>query len=318
MRAFGHISRETDPHVNLAVEECLMSGGVPCLYLWQNAPSVIVGRNQNAYTECDMGYLRKANIVLARRNTGGGAVYHDLGNINFSIIMPRALHDVPRSTAMVVRALRSLGVAAEASGRNDILLDGLKISGNAYYSNARVGLHHGTILFRLDAETMARALTVSPEKTSKHGIASVRARVGDLASSYPHLTIADIHAALEQAFCEEYGVRGFEAPSIPSSDLEPLIAKYSSPSWILGRINEYDVSREAHFAWGSARLSVLFAGTTPVSCEITSDSLDADTIDELRHALNSHGGAPAAHNAIVDDILNVYREVIAQGDSHDS
>lgn len=318
MRGRLHTATGTNPHVNLAVEEHLLASDTPALYLWQNAPSVIVGRNQNAYTECDLEYLSEAGIALARRTTGGGAVYHDLGNINFSIILPRSLHDVTRSTAMIVRALRGLGIPAQASGRNDILLFGQKISGNAYYSNARVGLHHGTILLKHDPETMARALTVSPEKTSRHGIASVRARVTDLASHFPALTATVINTALEQAFCDEYGIERLETPHIPKAELAPLIAKYSSDAWILDRINEYDVAREAHFAWGSVRISVLFAGSTPISCEIASDSLDADAIDEVRHALNSHGGPPATHNAIVDDILNVYRDIVRRGDDHDS
>ena len=317
MRGFAYTSDGTNPHVNLAIEERLLSLGAPCLYLWQNAPSVIVGRNQNAYTECDLGYLREAGIVLARRNTGGGAVYHDLGNLNFSIILPREAHDITRSTAMVVRALKSLGVEAEASGRNDILLFGRKVSGNAYYSNAAVGLHHGTLLYRLDADTMARALTVSAEKVSRHGIASVRARVDELAAHYPTLTIAELKTALQQAFCEEYGIPGLETPELADADLAPLIEKYGSRAWNLDRINEYDVSRVGSFAWGSVKVSVLFAGDTPVSCEITSDSLEPDLIDEARRVLNSQAAPPAAQSAMIDDILNIYESIVSQGDGHD-
>ena len=322
MRGFAYTSLETDPQVNLAIEELLLTSCAPCLYLWQNGPSVIVGRNQNAYTECDLAYARASGIAVVRRNTGGGAVYHDLGNINYSIILPRGLHDITRSTAMVVRALQSLGVPAEASGRNDILLFGQKISGNAYYSNARTGLHHGTILLTHDAQTMGRVLAISSHKASRHGIASVRARVTDLKSHFPSLTKEAINTALEQAFCEEYGICALEEPPVSQAALAPLVEKYSSDAWNLDRINEYDVSHEASFAWGTVKVSVLFAGPTPVSCEIASDSLEPDLIDEARHVLNSQAAAPAAHGAIIDDILNVYKSIIAtqgvmQGADHD-
>ena len=318
MRGFAYTSHETNPQVNLAIEECLLELGNPCLYLWQNAPSVIVGRNQNAYTECNLAYARASAIAVVRRNTGGGAVYHDLGNINYSIILPRELHDIARSTAMVVRALKRLGVPAEASGRNDILLFGQKISGNAYYSNARVGLHHGTILYELDPPAMERALAVSPHKASRHGIASVRARVTDLKSHFPSLTKDAINTALEQAFCEEYGICALDAPHISKASLAPLIEKYSSDAWNLDRINEYDASREESFSWGTVKVSVLFAGAAPLSCEIASDSLEPDLIDEARRVLNSQATAPSAHDAIIDDILNVYKSILVmQGADHD-
>ena len=317
MKGYFYTSQQVNPYVNLAVEEWLLGLCAPVLYLWQNGPSVIIGRNQNAYTECNLGYARDNDILIARRNTGGGAVYHDLGNINFSIILPRELHDITRSTAVILHALQSLGIGATASGRNDILIKDQKISGNAYYSNARVGLHHGTILYRVDRETLAHVLSVSVTKTSRHGIASVKSRVTDITSHYPDISIDDIYSALHCAFCAEYGFDALETPRIKTTELDTLRARLASPAWIFDRINEYDVSREGHFPWGSVRVSVLFEGTTPLRAEVTSDSLDPDLIDAARYALNSHGNAPAAHNPAIDAILNIYREITSEGAHYD-
>ena len=318
MRGFAYTSDQVNPYVNLAIEEHLLGLGAPVLYFWQNANTIVVGRNQNAYTECNMDYVRGHGVRVARRLTGGGAVYHDLGNLNFSIVLPKELHDVTRSTGVIVRALQSLGVPVSASGRNDILLDGRKISGNAYYSNERVGLHHGTVLYRLDPEAITQALAVSDRKKSRHGVASVRSRVTDIASHFPHTSIAGIQAAIRETFSAEYGIDALEPLAIDEAAIAPLIDRYSSNEWIFGRINEYDVSEEASFDWGTVTVSVQFAGAIVQSCEIASDSLEPDTIDAIRGALNSQETVGVAHNAMVDDILNVYNGIVAGRTDHDS
>ena len=338
MKGYFHTSAQVNPYVNLAIEEHLLKSDAPVLYFWQNANTVVIGRNQNAYTECNMDYVASHGTRVARRLTGGGAVYHDLGNLNFSIILPKELHDITRSTGVIVRALASLGIPVSASGRNDILLDGKKISGNAYYSNSRVGLHHGTVLFALDAEAITQALAVSEHKKSRHGIASVRSRVTDIASHFPGVSITDIETAIRDSFCDEYGIDALEPLVIDETALEPLVSRYSSFEWNYGRINEYDVSREESFGWGTVRVSVRFAGNAVEGCEISSDSLDPDAIDEARRVLNDWqlGGVspclpimegrgilpPAANtndsNPIVDDILNVYKGIVLERNGHDS
>ena len=318
MKGYIHTSAQVNPYVNLAIEEHLLSSGAPVLYFWQNENTVVIGRNQNAYTECDMDYVASHGTLVARRLTGGGAVYHDLGNLNFSIVLPKALHDVTRSTGIIVRALTNLGIPVRASGRNDILLDGKKVSGNAYYSNERVGLHHGTVLYALDAHAIEGALAVSAYKKSRHGVASVRSRVTDIASHYPKVSIADIKTAIQVAFCAEYGIDELEELGIAEADVSPLVERYSSPEWVFGRINEYDVSRDASFDWGTVRVSVQYAGDTPLGCELSSDSLEPDLIDEARRTLNTSGCESAAHNSIVDDILNVYKGIVSERNGHDS
>ena len=138
-----------DSTVNLAIEEALLLSGAqaPALFLWQNAHTVVIGRGQNAWKECRSDLLREEGGTLVRRTTGGGAVYHDLGNLNFSFVMPKALYDVPRQLNVIRRAVKQFGVDTENSGRNDIVISGTgeKFSGNAFRHTQAASLHHGTI-----------------------------------------------------------------------------------------------------------------------------------------------------------------------------
>ncbi len=310
MRGLFCRSESLNPYGNLALEEYLLSSGRPTLYLWQNDNTVVIGRNQNAYTECDMDYVRASGIRVVRRLTGGGAVYHDRGNLNYSLILPRGLHDIARSTAMIVSALNRIGIPAVTSGRNDILLDDKKISGNAYYSNREVGLHHGTLLYRVDPEKMERALSVPAWKKTKHGIRSVRARVTDIASRFPEIDMARIQDALREAFCGEYGVDRLEAVLPDEQRLRMLEDKYASDDWNFGRINEYDVFQEATFPWGTVKVSVSLAGGRIQSAEISSDSLEADLIDRVREMIRRNDRTAAEGHGVVSDILSVYQNLM--------
>ena len=176
----------TDPAYNLAFEEYVftqMRFDEPVLLLWRNAPAVIVGRYQNTLEEIDEQYVKEHGIRVVRRDTGGGAVYHDLGNLNYSFIIPevdRMKVDFRTFTAPVVKALQVAGIHAEQSGRNDILADGKKFSGNAqHFSRGRL-LHHGTLMFDVDMETVAAALRVKPGKFRSKATKSVRSRVTNL------------------------------------------------------------------------------------------------------------------------------------------
>ncbi|PKN46926.1 MAG: CTP synthase, partial [Deltaproteobacteria bacterium HGW-Deltaproteobacteria-20] len=167
-------SPDTDPWKNLAREEFLAgdcADDEAIFYLWQNAHTVVIGRNQNAWSECRLDLLESEGGRLARRSSGGGAVYHDLGNLNYSFILPRTHYNMERQLGVVLAALRSLGVDAEFSGRNDLLLEGRKFSGNAYQLTRRRGLHHGTLLLSVDMSKLSRYLNVDPGTMSpfQHG-----------------------------------------------------------------------------------------------------------------------------------------------------
>ena len=180
------LNPSVDPHWNMAFDEFTLESlpvDEPVFYLWQNAPSVIIGLNQSAYAEVNLPFLEANGIVLARRVTGGGAVYHDLGNLNYSIVGP--IHALENAYGLMADALRRLGVPAERSGRNDILVDGRKCSGYAKRLYGTRMMIHGTLMWDINLEDLTQALAVPGSKLEAAGVASVRSRVANLRSYLP-------------------------------------------------------------------------------------------------------------------------------------
>ena len=174
------ILKSKDPYLNLAIEEYLFRNTTDDIFmLWQNEPTVVIGKNQNVYAEINREYTKEHNIKIARRITGGGAVYHDLGNVNYTFISSRNKEgiDFKYFTAPIIDALKAIGVNAELSGRNDITVNCKKISGNAQYSTDTRTLHHGTLLFDSDLSVLSSALNVDEEKIRSKAISSTRSRV---------------------------------------------------------------------------------------------------------------------------------------------
>ena len=180
------INKKTDPRYNLALEEYVLKNletEEDIILLWQNEPAIIIGRNQNTIEEINVEYVKEKNIHVVRRTSGGGAVYHDLGNLNYTFVtnnLKDNLNNYRKFTEPVIDALKDLGVPAEFSGRNDIVVDGKKISGNAqsYYKNRM--FHHGTILLNIDLDDVAKMLKVKADKIESKGIKSTRSRVNNI------------------------------------------------------------------------------------------------------------------------------------------
>ena len=199
-----------DPYANLAMEEYLMlhCGETECiLYLWQNEHTIVIGRNQNPWKECHLTQLEESGGHLVRRLSGGGAVYHDLGNVNFTFLVQKENYDVGRQLDVIIGAMRRLGIQAERSGRNDILADGKKFSGNAFYKQNKFCYHHGTIMLNVDVTKLSRYLNVSADKLKSKGVSSVKSRVTNLVEFVPDLTVARLKKALKESFEEVYGLK---------------------------------------------------------------------------------------------------------------
>ncbi len=275
-----------DPYHNLALEDVLLRRILPgqcVLYLWQNQRTVVIGRNQDAAAECRVRVLEADGGHLARRLSGGGAVYHDLGNLNFTFLLPTAVFDLERQTGVILEAVRSLGIPAEKTGRNDLTAEGRKFSGHAYYHSAGRSSHHGTLMVRVDPVPLEKYLNVSPGKLRSKGVPSVRARVANLSEYRPDLTVEDLAAALTAAFRREYGlpVRDLREEDLDAGLVQASAARFSSPEWIFGVSSPLEHSREARFSWGSVRLDFSENGRIITEAALWSDGLDADFLEAV-------------------------------------
>lgn len=246
----------TDPYFNMAFDQsCLQEPEVeePVFWLWQNRPSVIIGLNQSAYAEVNLPYLKDHGIDLVRRVTGGGAVYHDLQNLNYTITgRSKDLDsDYPGFLRIVVEALRDLGVDASVSGRNDILVDGRKCSGYAKRVWQDRLMVHGTLMYDVDLEVLTEALAVPGSKLSAAGIASVRSRVANLKEYLPQFP--DIYAfrdALEERMAAGGHLRTLSPERWTAIEKEAE-TKFRTWDWIYGRSPKADFRARRKFACGT-------------------------------------------------------------------
>jgi len=177
------ISKTTDPYMNLSVEEVLVRDQEikdEIVYIYINDNTIVMGRNQNTLEEVDLDYVKKHKINLVRRISGGGAVYHDLGNINFSFVTNKNENSYAGFLEPIIKFLRSIGLNANFKGKNDIEVDGYKISGNAQYIHKDRMFHHGTLLFNTDLTVLGDALTPHPLKLQSKGIKSAKTRVSNI------------------------------------------------------------------------------------------------------------------------------------------
>src|SRR5574344_2899912 len=239
-------SSQLVPYRNQAIEEYLLNrvrGTEMILYLGQNDKTVVIGRNQNAWKECNCSLLEADGGFLARRISGGGAVYHDKGNLNFTFAAAKENYDVLRQMNVILAAVKSFGIHAECSGRNDVTVDGRKFSGNAYYDNGTNCMHHGTLLLTSSAESIEKYLTVSKAKLEAKGVDSVKSRVTVLSEYEPSITIATMKAALvkaaQEVFCvqnvEKQNVEKLHAGDQNTKTVDEYEQKFSSWNWRYGK-----------------------------------------------------------------------------------
>lgn len=238
----------TDPYHNLALEEWWFDRADefgPTLILWRNSPCVVIGRHQSPWLECDLRRMHADAVPLVRRTSGGGAVYHDRGNTNFSFIAPAAVYDQERHFRVVIDALASLGIAAWKSDRNDLRVGERKFSGNAFRHRQGRSMHHGTLLVDSDLERLTAYLTPSAALIETKATASVRSAVVNLAGIYPGLTHALLWDALGRAFAAEYGdaaaglgpASDSEAPTGPglaAASIAARAAELADWDWLYG------------------------------------------------------------------------------------
>lgn len=285
-----YTSTSFDPYTNLATEKHLMDSTPPgtcVLYLWQNQNTVVIGRNQNAWLECRNTLLEQEGGKLARRLSGGGAVFHDLGNLNFTFIMRKEDYDLDRQLTVIQQACALAGIQAERSGRNDLLADGRKFSGNAFYQSRTHAYHHGTLMVDVDKDKLGRYLSPPKAKLEAKGVTSVRSRVVNLKELAPNLTIDSMKAYMAQAFCEVYGSEAerLVLTEQETAAIQALAAQYGSWEHLYGTPLPFTFQCEGHFPWGHVHLQLSAKEGIINGAKFYSDSMDWALSETVETAL---------------------------------
>ena len=290
------------PYYNLAVEEYLLKETDEDIFmLWQNSPSVIIGKNQNAYAEVDLSYAKEAGINIARRITGGGAVFHDEGNVNYTFITSKSKAkslDYGYFTRPIVDALASLGLDCALSGRNDLECEGKKISGNAQFCTEDRILHHGTLLFDANVDIMSRVLKVDKEKLEYKAVKSHKSRVANISSLLKENIGVDGFIYTIESFVSEK--MGAESMSAPQNDrIDALCERNSEDEWILSNkkfLTNYKISRRKKYPFGIVGINMTLNADVIEEIMISGDFFEKLPIEELEALIAGKS------IALIDDI----------------
>ena len=285
-----YISDIVDPYVNLAREKLLfdgVDGETLVLYLWQNRNTVVIGKNQNAFSECRTELLQKEGGLLARRLSGGGAVFHDLGNLNFTFLCSTENLDIAKHMEVIREACRLAGIETELSGRNDILAGGRKFSGNAFYNSRGHSYHHGTLLIDADMDKLGRYLTPPKAKLEAKGVKSVRSRVINLAELAPTLTCEKMKEHLLTAVEAVYALPLTKAAEPDTQKIAELAGAFGTWEYLYGSPIPFDLCCEGRLPFGNTELRLRVENGILTFVKLYTDALDSEISETVERALTS-------------------------------
>ena len=292
----------TNPYYNMAFDEyCLESLPIdePVFFLWQNRPAVIVGFNQEVNTEVNLDYLKENGIDLVRRVTGGGAVYHDLENLNYTIVgrSEDLERDYPEYASLLAKALQTLGVPATLSGRNDILVEGRKVSGFAKRVCKNRLMVHGTLMYNVDVDVLTNVLNPSTTKLQSKGIASVRSRVANLCDYLPEIPdIQTFSQRLEEILSNNYTDTEYQLTETDLANIQRLTdKKFATWEWNYGHSPKATLVHSARLACGTVEIHLTLAENRIASCRFGGDFLGNLPASDVEKALT---GIPYEINEI--------------------
>ncbi len=314
------ISESCDPWFNLAVEEAIFRQMPPTqrvMFLWRNADTVVIGRAQNPWKECNTGKMDADNIKLARRSSGGGAVFQDLGNTCFTFMTGKPEYDKDVSTQIVVAGLAKLGIDAVVSGRNDLVLETdegtRKISGSAYRETKDRGFHHGTLLINTDLSRLANYLNPDPKKLQAKGITSVRSRVANLSDVVANIDHDQVCAALIESFCEHYQdtvipewISPEKLPDLPN--FTETFAKQSDWNWNFGQAPSFSHVMDERFVWGGVEVHLEVAKGNIEAAKIFSDTLNPTPLEALAEHLQNTAYQAQSINNVMNVIIETFTD----------
>jgi lipoate-protein ligase A len=288
-------AEHNDPWFNLATEDWIFNNfeeGTHVLFLWRNKPCIVIGRFQNPWVECNLQAMEQDKVVLARRQSGGGAVYHDLGNTNFTFMSQRSEYEIKRNFKIITDALKKFDIEAQQSGRNDILVDGRKISGSAFRMTTKKAFHHGTLLINANMGMIGHYLTPDKEKLQSKGVRSVASRVANLTEFNPLISHENLCDAIVETFFETYKQKTeIEHLTIEKLSKEESLYKtyqqYSDWSWRFGTTPQFSHKIEKRFDWGKVDINLDVQKSVINQVKIFSDSLSVEFIELLHSSLEN-------------------------------
>jgi len=278
-------TQTTNPYLNLAYEEALLEladrKNRAFFMLWQNESTVVIGKNQNPWRECNVEALKNHNITLSRRITGGGAVYHDMGNLNFSFIFPNGKWDKARDFDIILEALSHFGIKGEVTGRNDMVAEGKKFSGNAYANKKNAFLHHGTLLVSSDMSVFPKYLSPSREKLKAKGVKSVSSRIINLCEFSADITVKGLIDTLFASAEKIIGAPNFVGDASQVTDkarVDEICIRNSSWEYVIGSTPGFEIEHTRKFEWGEITLMLNVKGGKITLASVYSDALLTDII----------------------------------------
>jgi len=309
------LSDSLDPWLNLATEEWIFQEIGDCdhiLFLWRNRETVVIGRSQNPWAECHLQKMQQDNVYLARRQSGGGAVFHDLGNTNFTFLSKKMLYQRDTNFNIILCALNQLGIIATMSGRNDIVVDQVrKISGSAFKEKVDRAFHHGTLLLQADLNKLQNYLNPNKKKLAAKGVKSAKARVANLCEFQPTISHEKLCEAIIAEFIATHNVTDPQIEYLQASQLEKLpnlsyyYQRMQDWDWLYGQTLEFTHQFDERLSWATVNVQLLVNHGIIQDVRVYSDSLFPELIDSLARRLK---GSVYTTDSLIQALVPVYTE----------